>query len=225
MTRNMQQPKACEQCGAVMLVPPAKMNRKRFCSRACHGRSKIQRVNVVRPSPATYAKPPVRRGADNNKFVPAIKLTCKQCGVGFEKKPWRLRCGHTGEFCSFECKTAFWVLHRKGEQAPDWCGGSTTYRGKGWNEARAQVVAEQGGRCDQCDKHVGASLPVHHRKPFRLFATAEEANQRSNLVGLCQSCHMKAERLIDLDARNLPMARERIASDAPLFAEISESAA
>jgi predicted HNH restriction endonuclease len=36
-------------------------------------------------------------------------------------------------------------------------------------------------------------LPVHHIKPFREFDHPEEANKPENLIGLCQSCHMKRE--------------------------------
>ncbi len=66
-------------------------------------------------------------------------------------------------------------------------------------------------------------MPVHHKRPFRLFWFASEANRRSNLVGLCQSCHMKIERnaiLIDLDERNGPMAENRITGAAPLLAQV-----
>jgi predicted HNH restriction endonuclease len=34
---------------------------------------------------------------------------------------------------------------------------------------------------------------VHHIRPFREFRDSAEANQRENLIGLCQSCHMKTE--------------------------------
>ena len=34
---------------------------------------------------------------------------------------------------------------------------------------------------------------VHHKTPFRLFDSTEQANQLSNLITLCNSCHRKVE--------------------------------
>lgn len=61
--------------------------------------------------------------------------------------------------------------------------------------AALQSLAAVEKPCGPSDyvRHVGKSLPVHHVKPFREFRTVEQANARSNLVGLCQSCHMRRE--------------------------------
>lgn len=176
-----------------MLVPPAKWNRKRFCSRACLGAENVARMNATRRHPREYAKPPVMLGKDNPMWRDPLHLACKQCGVGFDKPHWRIAHGHSGEFCSFACKTAYWQQHKAGENSPDWVGGPATYRGRGWLSARSAVVKDQSGSCKRCGLHVGDSLPVHHIKPFREFASADLANQRSNLIGLCQPCHMAHE--------------------------------
>ena len=43
----------------------------------------------------------------------------------------------------------------------------------------------------------------------------------SRTVGLVADGMRRSAILIDLDRRNLPMAHDRIAGDAPLFAEVS----
>jgi DEAD/DEAH box helicase domain-containing protein len=37
---------------------------------------------------------------------------------------------------------------------------------------------------------------VHHKIPFRTFASYQQANQLSNLVTLCPSCHRRAELVV-----------------------------
>jgi DEAD/DEAH box helicase domain-containing protein len=34
---------------------------------------------------------------------------------------------------------------------------------------------------------------VHHKLPFRMFTSYQQANQLSNLITLCRSCHRRAE--------------------------------
>lgn len=55
MSAYAKQPKQCEQCGATMLVQPALMKRKRFCSRVCRGRAMVGHMNAVRPTPTVNA--------------------------------------------------------------------------------------------------------------------------------------------------------------------------
>lgn len=85
----------------------------------------------------------------------------------------------------------------RGAGSPGYAGGPTTIRGEFWREIRARVVQEQDGFCGDCGTHVGQSLPVHHKLPFRLFATAEEANVRDNLIGLCSRCHRLADAAVE----------------------------
>lgn len=149
-------------------------------------------MNETRRSPASYAKPPVMHGQDNPRWVAPLQFTCRHCGAAFERKPWQVR-GSSPTYCSTTCRNDYRRQHEAGERSPFYVGGQKTYRGRGWQAIRAAVVAEQGGRCARCRKFVGKSLPVNHVIPFRYFDTAEAANARTNLVGLCQSCHMKAE--------------------------------
>lgn len=151
-------------------------------------------MNATRRPPSEYARPPVMTGKANPRWVEPLALTCRACGAGFEAKPNRVggpEC--RGVYCSKRCRDDYRRNHQAGPDSPFWVGGAKTYRGRGWRQIRAAVVAEQDGRCAECRKFVGPSLPVNHKIPFRHFDSAEAANVRSNLVGLCQSCHMKAE--------------------------------
>lgn len=193
----------CERCSVAFPVRPYRQKTARFCSASC--RSSWQAEAFLNAAPKTHlkgnqfraGKRPANafasedvKGRNNPKWTDGDLRTCQHCAKQFWQKPWQTRCNGPARFCGIECRGA---AKPSGPNAPDWVGGPRTYRGRGWLLARKAVVAEQGGCCDMCGKHVGSGLAVHHIRPFRLFDTAEEANVRSNLVGLCQSCHMKAE--------------------------------
>jgi len=150
-------------------------------------------MNERRPSPKTYATPPVMCGTSNPKWVEPVALTCRRCGKNYTAKPHRVGVESRGVYCSNRCRDEYRREHESGSSSPFWVGGAKTYRGRDWKRIRAAVVADQFGRCAHCGKYVGASLPVNHIIPFRCFDSPEAANKRTNLVGLCQSCHMKAE--------------------------------
>jgi 5-methylcytosine-specific restriction endonuclease McrA len=132
-----------------------------------------------------------KRGSDNPTFIHGRERACVGCGAAFRQPPWLERQNGPQKYCKRSCFHAHG--QKRGHEAPDYVGGPKTYRGRGWLEARAKVVADQSGNCADCGVHVGARIAVHHITPFRCFPSAAEANQRSNLVGLCQSCHMRHE--------------------------------
>lgn len=66
-----------------------------------------------------------------------------------------------------------------------------------WQQTRALCRERDSFTCQMCgvtEKELGKQLSVHHKKPFRMFEYASDANALDNLICLCQSCHMKAER-------------------------------
>jgi 5-methylcytosine-specific restriction endonuclease McrA len=191
----------CLQCGAGVriLKSQTKGGRGRFCSKVCARRHQfIHKSNISPMSKQRYADNvatmyKMGRGQDHPGWQEPIRFTCIFCQVDFLKKPWQTRGGGKKNlYCSIRCRSE----HRKtlcGPNAPDWVGGKLTYHGRDWPEIRARVVAEQAGTCARCEQHVGSSLPVHHIIPFRCFESWDDANRRDNLVGMCQSCHMKTE--------------------------------
>ncbi len=77
-------------------------------------------------------------------------------------------------------------------EAGAWGSDANDY-GPDWPRIKAQVLKRDGHACRACGATV-APLHVHHRTPFRAFATAADANRPDNLVTLCPACHRKAER-------------------------------
>jgi 5-methylcytosine-specific restriction endonuclease McrA len=191
--------KKCLQCESIMSLYSRLMDRKKFCSRRCQGLFRLTDDEFIKkfknksPNSKSFKKNQ-NLGKDHPRYVESITLNCEYCKKDFSRKPWQLRIrGNKGRFCSTECRGSWRSEFAAGADAPDFVGGNNTYRGRGWKKIRLIVVANQKGHCFVCDKYVGNSLPVHHKIPFREFSDELEANKLSNLVGMCQSCHMKHE--------------------------------
>jgi len=74
-----------------------------------------------------------------------------------------------------------------------WTSDPNNY-GPNWLAQRDQARARDGYRCQACGVlEDGVSHHVHHKTPFRTFASYQQANQLSNLVTLCPRCHHRAE--------------------------------
>ena len=75
-----------------------------------------------------------------------------------------------------------------------WTNDPNNY-GQGWNRLRESVRRRDGYRCQVCGapEVEGRQHDVHHRIPFRSFASAAEANRMENLITLCPACHRNAE--------------------------------
>ena len=73
-------------------------------------------------------------------------------------------------------------------------GSDPNIYGPGWDKLRQKILLRDSYTCRSCGKVFPASeLHVHHVQPFRTFTEPALANQASNLVTLCASCHHKAE--------------------------------
>ncbi|MBE7469397.1 MAG: ATP-dependent helicase [Anaerolineae bacterium] len=74
-----------------------------------------------------------------------------------------------------------------------WSNDPNDY-GPNWAAQRRAARARDGYRCQMCGlPERGREHDVHHKIPFRTFASYEPANQLSNLITLCRSCHRRAE--------------------------------
>lgn len=192
--------KSCECCGRAFEVTQREVNRGRgrFCSRSCHG--KVRGAAVLKTtSPRGPNRGSFRKGENvgesHPRFVPRLRFRCEFCESDFEVQAWVAKqTTNRNRFCSARCRSRHRSVFGSGPNAPDYVGGKVTYRGPNWIEARTAVIVAQKGACAHCGVFRGKRLPVHHIKPFREFESYVEANRRENLIGLCQSCHMKAER-------------------------------
>jgi DEAD/DEAH box helicase domain-containing protein len=74
-----------------------------------------------------------------------------------------------------------------------WTSDPNNY-GPNWLAQRDRARARDGYRCQACGVlEQGPSHHVHHKTPFRAFASYQQANQLSNLVTLCPRCHHRVE--------------------------------
>jgi DEAD/DEAH box helicase domain-containing protein len=66
--------------------------------------------------------------------------------------------------------------------------------GPGWDRLRERVRQRDGFCCQVCGAiEQDRAHDVHHKLPFRLFASAEQANRMENLTTLCPNCHHRVE--------------------------------
>ena len=94
----------------------------------------------------------------------------------------------TGYWLALEDETVD-ALRRSGS----WTNDPNEY-GPDWGNQRQQARARDGYRCQMCGMPEGdREHDVHHKLPFRGFASYREANRLSNLVTLCSRCHRRAK--------------------------------
>ena len=68
--------------------------------------------------------------------------------------------------------------------------------GSEWKRITEKVRERDENECQHCGAiEKDKAFDVHHKIPFKQFASTELANKLDNLVTLCQSCHRKAERM------------------------------
>jgi len=161
-------PCVCEWCGKAFAVKTSKAKRgeKTFCTNACRA--------------ACYRAPRHRR-------------TCGCCGGSFVILNWQASKGE-GQFCSTECRDLGAHIARRD---PPGIRLTSRYYGWSWREAQ-QAARERDGRCVDCgitSDEIGRALAVHHIVPFKRYGIRRhrEANALTNLVALCQPCHIRRE--------------------------------
>ena len=92
------------------------------------------------------------------------------------------------------------VLIQDLEKKDLWNNHSNDY-GRDWKNIRSQVRSRDGFQCTNCQvKEDKRAHDVHHKIPFKAFNDINKANELSNLVTLCPSCHNKAERQVKIQS-------------------------
>jgi DEAD/DEAH box helicase domain-containing protein len=78
-------------------------------------------------------------------------------------------------------------------EAGAWTNDPNDY-GPDWNKIREHVRTRDGFKCQVCGTpEENRQHDVHHKTPFKSFASRDEANRLENLTTLCGSCHHKVE--------------------------------
>lgn len=179
----------CAQCGSSFsrgkgrASPHSKI---RFCSKACWG---------------AYAKEHKRLKRDNPNFT-SVEVQCAECGKTILRPPYRAK-NEINNFCDMNCYAQWRSKNIAGEAHPIWKGGRLPYYGPDWERQSAAARKRDNYRCQCCgltQKENKRKLDVHHLKPFREFGyiagendNYQQANELTNLISLCRSCHKRAE--------------------------------
>jgi len=97
-----------------------------------------------------------------------------------------------------------------------WTNAPNDY-GPDWDAIRERVRARDHYRCQGCGvPENGRPHHVHHKIPFRAFATSQQANELTNLVTLCPACHRRAELAVRIRS-GLAGVAHALGHLAPLF--------
>ncbi len=145
--------------------------------------------------------------------------------IGFRKIRW-----HTNETLGIEnlllppnelLTTGYWLAlsdDTVGKLRDEglWSNAPNDY-GPTWTRQRDLARARDDFRCQLCGESEGIKTHhVHHKIPFRMFESAQQANQLANLITLCNSCHRKVETAVRVRSGLAGLAFT-IGNLAPLF--------
>lgn len=159
----------------------------------------------------------------NTKTWGELKITTQV--TGFRKRRW-----HTHENLGEEAldlppsvmqTTGYWLTLSEETIARlrdlgAWSNDPNDY-GPGWDKIRERVRARDKFTCQVCGAvESSRQHDVHHKVPFRAFASREEANRLENLATLCPSCHHKVEQNVRMRSGLAGLAYA-LGNLAPLF--------
>lgn len=163
-------PRGCLQCGQQFRFDRYDAAR-RFCTRSCW---------------YTWRK--------LNKPAASSVRACIVCGAGFVYlERWK----RPGVACSRACWAVYIAAQHRGEDHPNWRGGHTHNYGPSWDGQRRRA-RQRDKVCQDCGRgpqDLGQALDVHHVRRFLDFGLDrhKEANDLSNLICFCRSCHLRLE--------------------------------
>lgn len=204
----------CTLCGKAF---KSKHPNRKFCSNTCSGimrsreRRRILQCDYCRKT-FERRKSDIKTDALNHFCSPicrndffvlnsgershrwsSVTVNCSTCGSDLIRQPNELK-DRLNHFCDHVCYGTWLSENRSGENSPSWRGNPCSSRGENWYEIAEYVRQRDGYRCQECNApQRDRRLSVHHIIPFRFFEDSEKANDESNLITLCASCHGKQE--------------------------------
>lgn len=184
--------KTCPTCGTEFRPW---QSLQRYCSRACVVRPRVYGGAHCKRCGAAFQAGPTRQYCSRECGWQArherswADETCLNCAKVFRRRTQPSHRNHR-VFCSTTCSQNYTA----GQNHPAWRGGRDPFFGSRWLRLAESIRERDGRRCRRCGKpeaENGRKLPIDHVVPRRDWATIEEANDPSNLVALCDSCHGK----------------------------------
>lgn len=191
----------CERCGSVYEEPPCRVERSRYCSKACkHGTEILTCEHCGDSFEAPPSQASWRRCCSNecaNESVRAerqsewVERPCEWCDEPFETIPSN---SHQ-RFCSDGCRNDWFSATYSGQNSPNWRGGPTVYAAlytllrPSFRKTRDDNRKEACEVCGALNADASRQHHVHHIVPVLSGGT----NGPWNLMTLCVSCHRKAE--------------------------------
>ena len=127
-----------------------------------------------------------------------VEVNCANCDKKFILPGWHgKRPGN--KFCDGKCYGEWASLNLTGDKRYNWKGGSIPYYGPNWQTQCKKVRQRDHYKCQHCGAiENGQNHDVHHIKPLREFDYIPDqndnyllANDLTNLICLCRSCHSK----------------------------------
>ena len=188
----------CEYCGMQFTIRPseAKKGGGRFCSDACYRTFVREQTHIKRTcqqcgkrfvlTRAELAKTPglycSRECKDAAQCKPHILKQCEYCGAEFTIYPYVEADPDRGKFCSKECHYQWRSENLRGENSPNWNGGSSFEPyGPEWNDGlRSTIRGRDDCTCAICRLFGNV---VHH------IDYCKTNNGPDNLITVCRNCH------------------------------------
>lgn len=178
----------CETCGKPVDKNPSAVHHDHvFCSPQCR---------IIWMS--EYVK-----GERNPLWAGRVEIPCDHCGKPIERLPKQAE-AFDHSFCNARCRANWMSENLSGPNSKLWQGGDYGYYyGPGWALQAERARERDNHKCQHCgvtEDTLRRKLDVHHIRPFRTFGyivgendNYRQANDLSNLISLCSSCHVRVE--------------------------------
>ncbi len=198
--------KHCPTCDNDFQVRPNRKDRI-YCSRKCYLEREITGPNLEQRTcshcgkafetwPSRSTEYCSKDCSNKAKEVPGSIITkvCRTCGKYYTVKRSQMLL-RGSNYCSRDCMGAATSKRMRGPKNHNYRGGAIPYRGRNWRRQSRKARERDGYRCQICHKKPKSRhCHVHHIKPYREFNNDwQSANNLSNLITLCSSCHRKVE--------------------------------
>ena len=133
-----------------------------------------------------------------------VDARCAHCRQQIAVPAWYVAATQL-HFCGATCRQA-WTQAQPSFEVR--LGATAKRRGANWELQAREARERDGFACRECgvsEEELGRQLYVHHKIPYRSFASNVEANKLEHLVAVCFSCHAKLEAAL---RRELPLFKK-----------------